>query len=171
MARKGYLRVAGVIENMSDFTCEHGTSYALFGSGGGDRLAADVGVPLIGRIPLHPSMSAGGDAGSPVALDGGITAGPGVRRGRRVGDDHDRPSRGHGRLQRPPARAGRSGGGGGGGRRTVSAGGGHHPLREGARRKAAPLRRPAFGPQVGGPPRPAPVESVPEASRSASASS
>ncbi|MGO8871201.1 MAG: Mrp/NBP35 family ATP-binding protein [Acidimicrobiales bacterium] len=69
MARKGYLRVAGVIENMSDFTCEHGTTYALFGSGGGDRLAADVGVPLIGRIPLDPSMAAGGDAGAPVALD------------------------------------------------------------------------------------------------------
>lgn len=71
MARKGYLRVAGVIENMCDFTCEHGTSYALFGSGGGDRLAADVGVPLIGRIPLHPAMAAGGDAGTPVALDEG----------------------------------------------------------------------------------------------------
>jgi ATP-binding protein involved in chromosome partitioning len=71
MARKGYLRVAGVIENMSDFTCEHGTSYALFGSGGGARLAADVGVPLIGKIPLHPSVAAGGDAGTPVALDEG----------------------------------------------------------------------------------------------------
>ena len=71
MARKGYLRVAGVIENMSDFTCEHGTSYALFGSGGGARLAADVGVPLIGRIPLHPSVAAGGDAGTPVALHAG----------------------------------------------------------------------------------------------------
>ena len=35
MAGKGYLRVAGVIENMSDFVCDHGTSYALFGSGGG----------------------------------------------------------------------------------------------------------------------------------------
>ena len=35
MARKGHLRVAGVIENMSDFTCDHGTSYALFGAGGG----------------------------------------------------------------------------------------------------------------------------------------
>ncbi len=69
MARKGYLRVAGVIENMSDFTCEHGTTYSLFGSGGGERLAADVGVPLIGRIPLHPSVATGGDAGSPVALD------------------------------------------------------------------------------------------------------
>jgi ATP-binding protein involved in chromosome partitioning len=71
MARKGYLRVAGVIENMSDFTCEHGTSYALFGSGGGARLAADVGVPLIGQIPLHPSVAAGGDAGTPVALQEG----------------------------------------------------------------------------------------------------
>ena len=71
MARKGYLRVAGVIENMSDFTCEHGTSYALFGSGGGARLAAEVGVPLIGQIPLHPSVAAGGDAGTPVALDDG----------------------------------------------------------------------------------------------------
>ncbi len=71
MARKGYLRVAGVIENMSDFVCEHGTSYALFGSGGGARLAADVGVPLIGQIPLHPSVAAGGDAGTPVALDEG----------------------------------------------------------------------------------------------------
>jgi ATP-binding protein involved in chromosome partitioning len=74
MARKGYLRVAGVIENMSDFICEHGTSYALFGSGGGARLAADVGVPLIGKIPLHPSVAAGGDAGTPVALEDGPLA-------------------------------------------------------------------------------------------------
>jgi ATP-binding protein involved in chromosome partitioning len=71
MARKGYLRVAGVIENMSDFTCEHGTSYALFGSGGGERLAAEVGVPLIGQVPIHPSVAAGGDAGTPVALEEG----------------------------------------------------------------------------------------------------
>ncbi len=70
MARRGYLRVAGVIENMSDFTCEHGTTYALFGSGGGTRLARDLGVPLIGTIPLHPELAAGGDAGAPVALAG-----------------------------------------------------------------------------------------------------
>jgi ATP-binding protein involved in chromosome partitioning len=69
MARKGYLRVAGVIENMSDFTCDHGETYTLFGSGGGERLAADIGVPLIGKIPLHPSVAAGGDTGTPVALD------------------------------------------------------------------------------------------------------
>jgi ATP-binding protein involved in chromosome partitioning len=69
MARKGYLRVAGVIENMSDFTCDHGTTYALFGSGGGRRLADDLGVPLVGTIPLHPDMAAGGDAGRPAALE------------------------------------------------------------------------------------------------------
>jgi ATP-binding protein involved in chromosome partitioning len=67
MARKGYLRVAGVIENMSDFTCEHGTTYALFGSGGGARLAHSLGVPLVGSIPLHPELAAAGDAGTPVA--------------------------------------------------------------------------------------------------------
>ena len=54
MARKGYLRVAGVIENMSDFTCEHGTTYALFGSGGGQRLAQGLGVPLLGLDPPPP---------------------------------------------------------------------------------------------------------------------
>ena len=70
MARRGYLRVAGVIENMSDFTCEHGTTYALFGSGGGERLARSLGVPLVGSIPLHPDLPAAGDAGEPVALPG-----------------------------------------------------------------------------------------------------
>ncbi len=69
MARKGYLRVAGVIENMSAFVCDHGTSYALFGEGGGARLAADIGVPLVAQVPLHPAVAAGGDAGIPVALD------------------------------------------------------------------------------------------------------
>lgn len=73
MARRGYLRVAGVIENMSDFTCEHGTTYALFGSGGGERLAQSLGVPLVGSIPLHPDLAAGGDAGVPVASAGSTT--------------------------------------------------------------------------------------------------
>jgi ATP-binding protein involved in chromosome partitioning len=68
MARKSFLRVAGVIENMSSFTCDHGESYPLFGEGGGDTLAADAGVPLLGRIPLEPLVSAGGDAGEPAVL-------------------------------------------------------------------------------------------------------
>ncbi len=74
MARRGYLRVAGVVENMSDFTCEHGGVYAMFGSGGGERLASDLGVPLVGSIPLHPDMAAAGDAGTPVAFGDGPLA-------------------------------------------------------------------------------------------------
>ena len=70
MARRSFLRVAGVIENMSAFTCEHGTSYALFGEGGGRALADEIGVPLLGQVPLEPAVAAGGDAGVPVALAG-----------------------------------------------------------------------------------------------------
>ena len=67
MFRRAHVRVAGVIENMTAFECEHGASYALFGEGGGDRLAAEIGVPVIGRIPLHPEMVASADRGEPVA--------------------------------------------------------------------------------------------------------
>jgi len=74
MARKSYLRVAGVVENMSTFTCEHGTSYRLFGEGGGQALADEAGIPLLGSIPLEPSVSAGGDSGEPVALGDGPAA-------------------------------------------------------------------------------------------------
>jgi ATP-binding protein involved in chromosome partitioning len=70
MARRSFLRVCGVIENMSAFTCDHGETYALFGEGGGQALADEIGVPLLGQVPLEPSVSAGGDAGAPVALDG-----------------------------------------------------------------------------------------------------
>jgi len=68
MARKGYLRVAGVIENMSGFECAHGERYDLFGSGGGARLAQEIGVPLLASIPIQPEVSAGGDAGRPAAV-------------------------------------------------------------------------------------------------------
>src|ERR1700738_2073666 len=74
MARKGYLRVVGVVENMSGFTCEHGQHYDLFGSGGGERLAAEIGAPLLARIPLEPSVSSGGDTGLPAALGDGPAA-------------------------------------------------------------------------------------------------
>jgi ATP-binding protein involved in chromosome partitioning len=72
MARKGYLRVAGVVENMSGFTCEHGERYDLFGSGGGERLAREIGAPLLARIPLEPAVAIGGDRGEPAALDDGV---------------------------------------------------------------------------------------------------
>ena len=74
MARKGYLRVAGVVENMSTFVCDHGRSYDLFGAGGGQRLAEQVGVPLLGSIPLDPSLAAGADAGRPASLGEGPVA-------------------------------------------------------------------------------------------------
>jgi ATP-binding protein involved in chromosome partitioning len=70
MARRSFLRVCGVIENMSSFTCDHGVEYALFGTGGGQVLADEIGVELIGRVPLEPAVAAGGDAGRPVAIAG-----------------------------------------------------------------------------------------------------
>jgi ATP-binding protein involved in chromosome partitioning len=76
MARKSYLRVAGVVENMSAFTCEHGTSYPLFGEGGGATLAADAGVTLLGQVPLEPSVSLGGDVGEPVVVTDETGASP-----------------------------------------------------------------------------------------------
>jgi ATP-binding protein involved in chromosome partitioning len=75
MARRGYLRVAGIIENMSAFTCDHGDSYALFGSGGGERLANELGVPLLGLVPLESAVAAGGDVGQPAALAGADAGG------------------------------------------------------------------------------------------------
>jgi ATP-binding protein involved in chromosome partitioning len=74
MARKSYVRVAGVIENMSAFRGHDGETYAVFGEGGGQQLATDAGVPLLGEIPLEPAVSAGGDEGTPVALGGGPAA-------------------------------------------------------------------------------------------------
>ena len=67
MFRRAHVRVAGVVENMTAFECEHGEVYALFGEGGGDRLASEIGVPVVGRIPLHPEMVASADTGAPVA--------------------------------------------------------------------------------------------------------
>ena len=81
MARRSFLRVCGVIENMSAFTCDHGEAYALFGEGGGQALADEVGVALLGRIPIEPTVAAGGDAGRPVALDG---TGPAAAEFRRI---------------------------------------------------------------------------------------
>jgi ATP-binding protein involved in chromosome partitioning len=79
MARRSFVRVIGVIENMTDFRCEHGGSYPLFGSGGGHALADAIGVPLLGQVPLEAAVSAGGDLGRPVALADGDAAGPAAR--------------------------------------------------------------------------------------------
>src|SRR2546425_5677049 len=52
MAQKTGLRIVGVVENMSS---------DVFGVGGGDRLAAELGVPLLGRVPLSASLRQAGD--------------------------------------------------------------------------------------------------------------
>lgn len=61
--------VIGIIENMSWFDCPHcGKPVNIFGQGGGAKLAAELGVPLLGRIPLYPQILAGGDTGMPIVL-------------------------------------------------------------------------------------------------------
>ena len=61
--------VLGIVENMSWFECPHcGKPTALFGSGGGERLATELELPLLGQIPLAPRVMEGGDTGAPVVL-------------------------------------------------------------------------------------------------------
>lgn len=74
MAQSYYLRIAGVIENMSFFVNEEGKQYNIFGSGGGEKLAHDLGVPLLGSIPIDPFVSDGSDTGIPVILGEGHAA-------------------------------------------------------------------------------------------------
>ena len=68
MAEKVELDVIGVIENMSWFVGDDGKRYELFGSGGGEELAATLGVPLLGRVPLVPELREGGDVGRPIVV-------------------------------------------------------------------------------------------------------
>ena len=68
MARRSYMPVVGVIENMSGFTAPSGEHFELFGSGGGRELAEELGVPLVTQIPLDPFVVQGGDEGKPVVL-------------------------------------------------------------------------------------------------------
>ena len=68
MARRSFMKVVGVVENMSAFVTPAGESFALFGEGGGARLAQEIDAPLVAQIPLEPAVSSGGDAGRPAAL-------------------------------------------------------------------------------------------------------
>src|SRR5262249_52861779 len=70
MARRSYLKVLGVVENMSAFAAPDGSRHAIFGEGGGASLAKEIGVPLIGAVPIEAAVSAGGDARGPVGAGG-----------------------------------------------------------------------------------------------------
>jgi ATP-binding protein involved in chromosome partitioning len=67
MARRSYMPIVGVVENMAGFVCDHGETYEVFGRGGGAELARDLDVPLLGSVPLDPQVVEGGDNGLPVA--------------------------------------------------------------------------------------------------------
>lgn len=68
MAKEVDQELLGIVENMSWFTGDDGTRYELFGSGGGASLADELGVPLVGQVPLLPAMREGADEGVPVVL-------------------------------------------------------------------------------------------------------
>ncbi len=61
--------VLGIVENMSWFESpDTGKPMAIFGSGGGQRLADELGVPLLGQVPLYPPVGEGGDVGRPIVV-------------------------------------------------------------------------------------------------------
>jgi ATP-binding protein involved in chromosome partitioning len=68
MAAKVELDVVGVIENMSWFRGDDGKAYEIFGADGGQELADQLDVPLLGKIPLVPALREGGDVGDPIVL-------------------------------------------------------------------------------------------------------
>ncbi len=74
MGRANYLRIVGVIENMSAYVAPDGSRHELFGAGGGDALAEQVGAPLLGSIPLDGAVAAAADTGRPIALSEGPAA-------------------------------------------------------------------------------------------------
>jgi len=68
MARRSHMKVVGVVENMSEFVTPSGERFAVFGTGGGAALAAEVGAPLVAQVPLEPEVATGGDEGRPIVL-------------------------------------------------------------------------------------------------------
>jgi len=73
--------VIGVVENMSYFVCPHcGERTDVFRAGGGQRLADELGVPLVGRVPLQAGMSDLADTGRPIVIaEPGSPAGVALR--------------------------------------------------------------------------------------------
>ncbi|HQM38492.1 ATPases involved in chromosome partitioning [Candidatus Bipolaricaulis anaerobius] len=68
-ARKVGVDRIGVVENMASLVCPHcGGEIDLYGTGGGERLAREMDVPFLGRIPLIPEVVRGGDTGQPAVL-------------------------------------------------------------------------------------------------------
>ncbi|HEU4978670.1 MAG TPA: P-loop NTPase [Solirubrobacteraceae bacterium] len=80
MAHKVDLEIGGVIENMAGFVTPDGERYAIFGEGGGQELADELDVPLLGKVPLTMPLREQADAGTPlVATDPDDPASQGIR--------------------------------------------------------------------------------------------
>jgi ATP-binding protein involved in chromosome partitioning len=69
MAHKVSLQIAGVIENMSGFTTPSGERFAIFGEGGGQQLADELDVPLLGKVPLTLPLREQADGGVPLLIE------------------------------------------------------------------------------------------------------
>jgi ATP-binding protein involved in chromosome partitioning len=69
MARRVDLEIGAVIENMSSFTTPSGERFAIFGEGGGQELADELDVPLLGKVPLTMPLRAHADGGVPLVLE------------------------------------------------------------------------------------------------------
>ena len=69
MAAKVDLEVLGVVENMSGFVTPDGQRFTIFGEGGGQLLADELDVPLLGKVPLSEELRAGADIGTPLVLE------------------------------------------------------------------------------------------------------
>ena len=68
MAHKVSLEIAGVVENMAGFTTPSGEAFPIFGEGGGEALATELDVPLVGSVPLTMPLRAQADAGTPLVV-------------------------------------------------------------------------------------------------------
>src|SRR3954467_9308761 len=68
-AKRFDLEIAGVIENMSGFTTPSGERFTIFGEGGGQHLADELGVPLLGKGPLQEDLRVPSDSGRPLVLE------------------------------------------------------------------------------------------------------
>jgi ATP-binding protein involved in chromosome partitioning len=69
MARKFDLEIAGIVENMSGFTTPDGERVTIFGEGGGQLLADEIDVPLIGKVPLQEELRTWADEGRPLVVE------------------------------------------------------------------------------------------------------
>jgi ATP-binding protein involved in chromosome partitioning len=69
MFRQLNVPILGVVENMSYLELEDGSRLDIFGTGGGEKLAKDSGVPFFGTIPIDPAVRVGGDSGKPVIIE------------------------------------------------------------------------------------------------------